>query len=80
MNNRLFYTIISVVILLILVRFGLAVFATVFRYWFITLPVLLILYFSKKKRKMINKPLEKLDPSKEVKIDKKSVKVEKTEE
>lgn len=80
MNNRLFYTIISVVILLILVRFGLAVFSIVFRYWFITLPVLLILYFSKKKRKMINKPLEKLDPSKEVKIDKKSVKVEKTEE
>ena len=41
------------------------------RYWFITIPIVIFFYWKPKKKKNSKKTISKLDPSKEIKPNKK---------
>ena len=69
------------IFLILLFFFGTMIFTLIFRFWYISLPIIIYYMFFKKTKNYEKKEedMSFLDPDKEVKIDKGSVKVEKEE-
>ena len=66
--NKLLTILIIVAVVVLLFRFGIGVVRIAFRLWYITIPLLLLLYWRpKKKGDNVNLYEDSLDPSKEIK-------------
>ena len=72
--NKLLTILIIIAVIVLLFRFGIAVVRVAFRFWYITIPVLFILYWKpKKKEPSPTADNTSLDPSKEIKPSQKPI-------